>query len=378
MIDIELKSFPFDSMKVLNEESGQMEGDRRYDAKTFREYFKMFLSNGVYYGNFNNYGENGLKVVLDGGLNIKVLKGMGMIEGADYQLPEDEVIALERPTAGTRIDRVVIRLDDTLATRKTFLAIKEGNATTKATLQRDDNIYEICIAEVTVKSTTNLSNADIKDTRLDKSLCGIVNSLITIDGEEIYQQFQQYVENIKSNLVLKNQDNTITGKLIVNGGIEANVKGTLDGNSATATKLQTARTISLSGAVKGSVSFDGTKNVTISTIQDNIAILTGNITVPANSKNNSKFEADANVNIAYPNGFTKQNTRIISIATSIASGSIWSTGMVPEQEDVDLIAYQRGMLPSYVSKNDNNLIFNVYNALSQAINIKYEVILFKI
>lgn len=240
MVDIELKSFPFDSMKVLNEESGQMEGDRRYDAKTFREYFKMFLSNGVYYGNFNNYGENGLKVVLDGGLNIKVLKGMGMIEGADYQLPEDEVIALERPTAGTRIDRVVIRLDDTLATRKTFLTIKEGNGTTKATLQRDDNIYEICIAEVTVKSTTNLTNADIQDTRLNKELCGIVSSLISIDGEEIYQQFKQYVENIKSNLVLKNQDNTITGKLIVNGGIEANVKGTLDGNAKTATTAQTA------------------------------------------------------------------------------------------------------------------------------------------
>lgn len=230
MIDIELKSFPFDSMKVLNEESGQMEGDRRYDAKTFREYFKMFLSNGVYYGNFNNYGENGLKVVLDGGLNIKVLKGMGMIEGADYQLPEDEVIALERPTAGTRIDRVVIRLDDTLATRKTFLAIKEGNATTKATLQRDDNIYEICIAEVTVKSTTNLSNADIKDTRLDKSLCGIVNSLISIDGETIYQQFQEYIDSVSSSLVRKDQDNIITGKLIVNGGIEGNVKGNITGN----------------------------------------------------------------------------------------------------------------------------------------------------
>lgn len=230
MIDIELKSFPFDSMKVLNEESGQMEGDRRYDAKTFREYFKMFLSNGVYYGNFNNYGENGLKVVLDGGLNIKVLKGMGMIEGADYQLPEDEVIALERPVAGSRIDRVVIRLDDTLATRKTFLTVKQGDGVTVATLQRDENIYEICLAEVTLKSTTNITTSDIRDTRLDNNLCGIVNSLITIDGEEIYQQFKQYVESIKDNLVLKNQDNTITGKLIVQGGIEGNVKGDITGN----------------------------------------------------------------------------------------------------------------------------------------------------
>lgn len=37
------------------------------------------------------------------------------------------------------------------------------------------------------------------------------------------------------------------------------------GNSATATKLATARTISLSGAVTGSASFDGSNNVTIAT-----------------------------------------------------------------------------------------------------------------
>ena len=37
------------------------------------------------------------------------------------------------------------------------------------------------------------------------------------------------------------------------------------GNSATATKLATARTIALSGAVTGSASFDGTSNITIAT-----------------------------------------------------------------------------------------------------------------
>jgi len=70
---------------------------------------------------------------------------------------------------------------------------KEGNGTTLAKLQRDDNIYEICIAEVTVKSTMNLTENDIVDTRLDKDLCGIVNSLISVDGEELYQKFQEYI-----------------------------------------------------------------------------------------------------------------------------------------------------------------------------------------
>jgi len=38
---------------------------------------------------------------------------------------------------------------------------------------------------------------------------------------------------------------------------------TVSGNAGTATKLATARTITLSGAVKGSASFDGSANITI-------------------------------------------------------------------------------------------------------------------
>lgn len=228
--EITLKSFPFDSMEVLNEESNQMEPDRLYEAEVFRKYFAKFLSNGVYFGHYKNYGENSMKVVLDSGLTIKVLKGAGIIEGADYELENDTLFTLDRPTSGNRKDRVVIKLDNTLATRETQIYIKKGNGTTPATLQRDNNIYEICIAEITVKSTSNITAADIVDKRLDKTVCGIVNSLISIDGEELYAQFQNYIESIKSNLVLKNQDNTITGKIIASGGIEGNVKGNITGD----------------------------------------------------------------------------------------------------------------------------------------------------
>lgn len=209
---ITLKSFPFDSMQVLNEESGKMEDDRLYEAGVFRKYFAKFLSNGVYFGHYKNYGENAMKVSLDSGLTIKVNKGCGIINGADYELENDTLFVLERPTSGQRKDRVVIKVDDTLATRETQLYIKEGNGTTPADLQRDENIYEVCIAEVTVKSTTNIVEADIIDTRLDKNLCGIVNSLISVDGQELYEQFQEYIDTVTESLVRKDQDNvTIEG-----------------------------------------------------------------------------------------------------------------------------------------------------------------------
>ncbi len=56
-----------------------------------------------------------------------------------------------------------------------------------------------------------------------------------------------------------NGNTSISGTLSVSGTIT----GTLNGNASTATKLQTARTISLGGSLSGSTSFDGSANVTI-------------------------------------------------------------------------------------------------------------------
>ena len=127
MADIILESFPFDSMEVLNQESSQMEPDREYAAEVFRRYFRMFLSNGVYYGDYKNYKENSMKVTADGGMNIKVLPGAGLIEGADFENVEERVITLDRPTTNTRIDRIVVQFNASLDTRATKLIIKQRN-----------------------------------------------------------------------------------------------------------------------------------------------------------------------------------------------------------------------------------------------------------
>jgi hypothetical protein len=57
----------------------------------------------------------------------------------------------------------------------------------------------------------------------------------------------------------------VTGNLTgnVTGDVTGNLTGNVTGNAATATKLATARTITLSGDLSGSASFDGSANVTI-------------------------------------------------------------------------------------------------------------------
>lgn len=254
---ITLKSFPFDSMEVLNSESNQMEPDRLYEAEIFRKYFAKFLSNGVYFGNYKNYGENSMKVTSDGGLNIRIAKGAGLIEGADYENEEERVITLERPTSGSRIDRVIIRLDKTLAERNTYLLIKAGDGTTTAELQRDENIYEICLAEITVKSTSNISLGDVVDKRLNKELCGIVNSLISVDGEELYQKFRDYIDTVTDNLIRKDQENvTILGVFKdANGGTSKNNfsdedKAKLNGIATGANKTVVNNTLTSSSVIE--------------------------------------------------------------------------------------------------------------------------------
>lgn len=81
------------------------------------------------------------------------------------------------------------------------------------------------------------------------------------------------------------------------------------GNSATTTKLATARTIALSGAVKGSAIFDGSSNITIPVTLGNISILSGTIVMP--DANNSALGGSKD--ISYPSGFNKDNCIVLSI-----------------------------------------------------------------
>lgn len=78
------------------------------------------------------------------------------------------------------------------------------------------------------------------------------------------------------------------GQIAIRDG-GANLPGNITGNAATATKLATARTLSLIGDVTGSVAFDGATNVSLTaTVADNSHAHTslgnyGNYTAPFNS-----------------------------------------------------------------------------------------------
>lgn len=188
---VELKSFPFDSIA----------DDREYPAQIFRNYFHKFLSTGVYFGKYKDYGDYSMKVVPSLELNVRVTKGAGIIKGLDFELENDAVLPIDLSLGKIRKDMVVVKADDTLAERKTTLYIKKGTETSFPELERTNDIYEICLATITVGDTkTTVELDDIEDTRRDENLAGIVTSLIDIDIQDILNDITTKKNNFFTNL----------------------------------------------------------------------------------------------------------------------------------------------------------------------------------
>lgn len=91
------------------------------------------------------------------------------------------------------------------------------------------------------------------------------NDKVTIDVTGVVQA-SDVVTSPTPNKVLK---------LDANGKLPASITGNADGNAATATKLQTSRTISLTGDATGSTSFDGSANASIAVTLANSGVTPG-------------------------------------------------------------------------------------------------------
>lgn len=146
------------------------------------------------------------------------------------------------------------------------------------------------------------------------------------------------------------------------------------GNSSTASKLQTARNIAISGAVKGSANFDGSGNVTINTTQNNIFVLSGSLS------------SGNNLEINYPTGLTKDNCVCISAMFQNPSSGMWGLA----GGNFSSSSYVLGSIPAKVSlaTKINVEIRNiqitdgneqtVYASSSPSANFNYKIILMKI
>ena len=172
--------------------------DRTYNADDYSDNLGVVISNGVL-----RSGTNDLQVVASG-LNLTVKAGRAWINGhyykndSDYSLP-----AITAPTGGSRIDRVILRLNKTITVRSITLQYLQGTAATSPVapeLTRTDTIYDLCLANITVNA--NATSVSVADTRSDTTLCGWVYSVVGDNSffENFDEQFETWFEDVKDTL----------------------------------------------------------------------------------------------------------------------------------------------------------------------------------
>lgn len=168
-------------------------GDRDYTTDFLAAYIASFIGNGVYNGD--------LAVTPGDRMQIIVPSGQAWING--YYYHNDAGLTLDVATASgtlTRKDAVVLRWD--VNARSITAQVITGTASANPTvpmLKRDSETYDLRIAEITIPAgTTSISPDMIRDTRLDKSLCGIVTGVVQqIDTSAIAAQLDNFFQLYK-------------------------------------------------------------------------------------------------------------------------------------------------------------------------------------
>ena len=169
-------------------------GDRKYDASRFAEYFASFIGNGVFPNPSNN-----LQVLSNDDMTVTVKAGRAWINGYILINDGDYVLQLD-PTDGVlnRIDRVVARYD--VEDREMRIEVKKGtfaSSPVPSDLQRDVDAYELALADIYVGAgVVSIAQGNITDLRNDKDLCGRVNSLIAGDVQSIAEALAAHLSEI--------------------------------------------------------------------------------------------------------------------------------------------------------------------------------------
>ena len=166
-------------------------GDRKYKAEEWAEYFAAFIGNGI----FPNPATN-LMVQANVNMTVAVKAGKAWINGYFFNNTTDTTIQLDTADGVLkRIDRVVVRWS--LTNRNITLALKKGtNASSPIApaLQRDADLYELALADISVgNGAIQILQTNITDRRLSSELCGFVTQTVqTIDTSQLAAQLEAW------------------------------------------------------------------------------------------------------------------------------------------------------------------------------------------
>ena len=152
-----------------------------YDADDASGYLSTRLS-GVY------SADEDFAVTANGDLTVSVSAGQAWVRPARFRgrsviMEQPETVTLTAADAvRSRIDRLVLRYD--AAAKKTSLTVLTGTpdsaSPTAPEITRTALVYDLCLAEIRRPAgSTEVTAADITDTRADEAVCGVMRDGVT-------------------------------------------------------------------------------------------------------------------------------------------------------------------------------------------------------
>lgn len=162
---------------------------RYYTADEFAEYFRSMLTSGILNGGTNLQVNS-----LGTDMNINIQDGYAFINGYLYKVEGGHELVVDTPNPSLpRIDRVVLRWDVSEENRYIKAFVLPG--TPKASpvppdITREGNVFELSLAQIYVEAGKSfITESAITDERFNSAVCGLSNSLITVDTSEVFTQF---------------------------------------------------------------------------------------------------------------------------------------------------------------------------------------------
>lgn len=202
--------------------------DREYNAKSFSVPFNALINTGVMRSTMNE-----LTVTSDGlGMITKIDTGIAFINGRYYKNTSFKTHQHDTESLGvSRIDRIVIRMNEETDHRSTLSYVKKGVASANPvppTLVQTESIYEISLAQVKiVGGQTFIAPNAVTSERGTEGICPWAGSNILPSFDD--NLLAQHVENKEVHVQTGERNNwngkvnragdTMNGDLIIEKGI---------------------------------------------------------------------------------------------------------------------------------------------------------------
>ena len=188
--------YPLDS-HVTFKTDGTPVFDRAISSAPYRKLIKSLFSDGV----LPNPSTN-LQVSAGTGMKVNLYAGFAICNGCQKLQESNTTLDIATASAvNDRIDTVVLRLNDNDDVRECEFYILTGtpaNTPVRPSLTQTDSIWEIGLADVLVKAnSTQISNANITDTRYETARCGVISSISEFDTTTLYQQIQSDLQEFR-------------------------------------------------------------------------------------------------------------------------------------------------------------------------------------